>query len=81
MKYTKKQRHEIYKKALDYLVEPHIFLRNITDGVSLATNGQATISDFKEIMMFSPDDNYDWWHREDKKSRINCLLFCIEMTK
>jgi hypothetical protein len=47
------------------------------------------LNDFPEFALFKPDTNDGvfgaWWHNEpwryDWESRINCLLFCIEMSK
>lgn len=37
-----------------------------------------------EFYLFKPEYNEDdqyWWSRWDFETRVNCLLFCIEMTK
>lgn len=39
-------------------------------------------NDFPEFIDFMPEgDNRWWWKKEDRESRINCLLLCIEMSK
>jgi hypothetical protein len=42
-----------------------------------------TVRDLPEFMLFEPlfyEDGEYWWRRGDDNARINCLLFCIEMT-
>lgn len=88
MKYTKKQRNEIYRKALDAhreRVEVGCRASFLCFRCDDAAGRTLRDADIPELFLFEPlpeerEYNNGWWHIDDHKSRENALLFCIEMT-
>ncbi len=88
---TIKQRHKIYKKALELLLEAknEFYLCWIIDFAHKGGKHKNAIvcwtvrAMFYEFDLFEPTNfnTYHWWPWDDKDSRITVLLFCIEMTK
>lgn len=89
MKYTKKQRHEIYKKAkektegsrvLCYILGSIVAERpyDVT-GSSYECDNDFIMSLFPEFALFEPYPNaYKWF--ENYEERKTCLEFCIYIT-
>lgn len=93
MKYTKKQRHEIYKKALDRFDEvAHVGLcekiavvsgHNLAAGFCFESNINTLI--YPELFLFKTRPNPYWLScyqdYDEKTMRKIVLMFCIEMTR
>lgn len=89
MKYTKKQRNEIYRKALD----AHRERREAGCSMSFlclrcedAAGKTLKDGDVPELFLFEPLPEEQqgingWWLSGDYDSRENALLFMLEMTK
>jgi hypothetical protein len=87
MKFTKKQRREIYEKAHDLIGKP--------DGVNLRFEYACTaihyitnidrkniLKYFPELNLFNPNDGFcAWWLWYEYEARRIALLFCAEMCK
>lgn len=87
MKYTKKQRHEIYKIGLEkfdlYNTSGlcHVLIRS-TKLRHLRSFDLEPY--FPEFYLFKPyDEAYNWWDSssESNEQRKLVLMFCIEMTR
>lgn len=87
MKYTKKQRNEIYKKGLDNF---ELFNTSGLCHVVIKASGLPLTSSeikpyFPELFMFKPINNYfiNWWDSspESNEERKIALMFCIAMTE
>jgi hypothetical protein len=84
---TKKQRNEVYKRALaDFMAQPDP-LCCIIDMAALNLFGipvaDDTCIEFIEFATFKPEnkESYQaWWPLLDNESRIDCLNKCIELT-
>lgn len=89
-KYTRKQRNEVYKNALnvcasfkdanEYAGLCYLLLNMIGSEDAYPEEAERR---FEEFALFRPplDDDCYWWDAADQASRINCLLFCIAMTE
>ena len=96
-KLTKKQRHEIYKKAYKLLInDKPVFYHEEFSKIEL---GICTIigwglgkkewegmddEQYPEVYLFCPFDGRTFWFKKNQdgyESRQHVLLFCIEMTK
>jgi hypothetical protein len=90
MTYTKRQRHEIYKRALK------VSARMKKEGVGMCWLLQETVladgwfSGYSQLMvilpefgLFKPECGMYWWelNEEGYKERLTALLFMIEMTE
>jgi hypothetical protein len=93
MTYTKKQRNEIYRKALKWFYKykkegSYAFLCDCIYDAILKEDDEVTYVDievFEELILFRPGkDVFGWWgYGEvfDYNSRETALLFMIAMTE
>jgi hypothetical protein len=86
MTYTKKQRNEIYRKALEFLCDRFSeSFAGICWCIIESCDGCPgdVLDEFPEFGLFKPDLNEDgifWWRENDFASRETALLFMIAMT-
>jgi hypothetical protein len=92
MKFTKKQRREIYRKAPKDIISGQcsyacVAMKNQIRALFMK-NYWVTADELrmamKEFYLFDPNsDTYysSWWEDGDKESRIFALLLCAEMCK
>jgi len=93
MKFTKKERNEIYKKALDIhlklLPYRYAYLCNLF--YSICETHQGSLSELPEFDLFDTGSDYVWFSKQNgyhggyesqevKEAQRMLLLFCIEMT-
>lgn len=88
MKYTKKERNAIYRKALELFYRGKrgeyftTFLCLIFFDVDESLKDEDLSEQLPEFWLFKPrGESYAWWESNDHDNRENALLFCIEMTK
>lgn len=88
MKYTKKQRHEIYKRALNEKNFDAGLCYALLDAAKECGGSWESHKLFPEFFLFRTSENpkYDYWYGDAIKGIGNeireiVLEFCIEMTK
>jgi hypothetical protein len=86
MTYTKKQRNEIYRKALNVL-RSYGRLAGLCYSLREVSRERydKQREKFQEFALFKPETNEGWvgywWHSRDFDSRETALLFMIAMTE
>lgn len=86
MQLTKEERHEVYKKLLEYMkadYEPYSICCYIKDATQLVVGIGLGVSFLPELLAQRPDNVlvYEfWWHRNQLQPRLDALQKCIELT-
>lgn len=83
-RYTKSQRHQVYKKALALLGQLEkqtkpAFLCRIIEQIT-KIDFMDVCQHFPELSLFDPGETC-WWPMFEYNKRATALMFCIEMTK
>lgn len=87
MKPTKRQRHKIYKDALELIRSKKCtseFLCHVmADTMKVSRTGWQSLylDDFPEIKKRKPKNaRFTWWRGTNKSPRAKCLIACIKET-